>query len=273
MPDPDDPAFRRLVDFAAMTYARRVESELGSHPNADALVDYHERRLPPPQAEDVRRHLVACAACAEEVQRLDAFDREPDEDSVAASAAAAAESWARFRARGDVGETTVVPVAEPMRHRRPPEWQSWTLAASLLFAVAGAGAFYLASRHATRPTANRGADPQPFLMELMPDGAHPRRDATGIEMVTLPPGMDVIVARLLIGDQTPCTSYSAAIADRSGKTVWQRRGLLRQPTGEFALLLPRAALPPDDYRVQLDCERMGKIRRLASYTLRIAQSE
>src|SRR3954469_9401037 len=275
MSEPDDPNVHRLIDLATGAYALELENEVTSHPATDALVAYQEGRLGSSQAEEVRRHLVACPLCGEALERLDAYDRESQEDQVPGTLAAssAARSWASFRERSSIDSGR--PAAESARagilttRSSYLAWPSWALAASILFALTGAVSFFLTLQPNARPRKARAPGGNPFVFDLLPDGRDAHRSAAGIEVVDVPTGMDPVVPRLLLGDQTVYSSYSAILTRVSGETLWKQNGLRRQPSGGVALLIPRASIPPGDQVLHLLGEERGVLRELASYTFRV----
>jgi len=279
MSEPDNPNLDRLIDLATGAYARELEDEVTSHPATDALIAYQEGRLEASQAEELRRHLVACPLCDEALERLDAYDEDPDQDQIDASAASnAQQSWGNFRqSSASFAEQPATALAEkstPAPLSSKGAWPAWALAASVLFALTGAGSLFLAYH---QPNTRSGEAPAtggaPFVFDLLPDGQDEYRSRAGIEVVDVPSGMDPIVPRLMLGDQTAYSSYSAILTRVSGETVWRQSGFRRQPTGGFALLIPRAGIPPGDYVLRLLGEEPGVVRELASYTFRLRYPE
>jgi hypothetical protein len=275
MSEPDDPNAHRLIDLATDAYARKLEDEVTSHPDTDVLIAYQEGRLELSEAEELRRHLVACPLCVEALERLDAFDddSEPDQWVDASAASSAGRSWASFRKRRPID---TIPVTEDSAEEGAPAtllsragWPAWALAASVLFALAGAVSLFLAFQPDTPLRQAQATGNNPFVFDLLPDGQDTPRSAVGIRVVDVPSGMDPIVPRLLLGNQTAYSSYSAILTRISGETLWKQSGLTRQPSGGFALLIPRAAAPPGGYVLRLIGESGGAARELASYTFRL----
>lgn len=275
MSEPDDPTVHRLIDLATGAYALELENEVTSHPATEALVAYQEGRLESAQADDVRRHLVACPVCGEALDRLDAYDRGSEDNQVVGDVAAssAARSWASFRERSSIGAGR--PAAKSTGQGALATrssylaWPTWAIAASVLFALTGAGSLFLARQPNAQSRETSATGRNPFVFDLLPDGRDAHRSATGPEVVDVPTGMDPIVPRLLLGDQTAYSSYSAILTRVSGETLWKQNGLSRQPSGGFALLIPRARIPPGDQVLHLLGEKKGILRELASYTFRV----
>jgi hypothetical protein len=275
MSEPDDPNAHRLIDLATDAYARKLEVALTAHPATDALIAYQEGRLESSQAEELRSHLVACPLCAEALERLDAYDDDSDPDRwVGASAASSAkQSWDNFRKRSAiaVGQPTAGSAEEstPASVSSSGAWTAWALAASVLFALGGGVSLFLAFQPNGQLRESRATGDNPFVFDLLPDDQDAHRNADGIQIVDVPREMDPIVPRLLLGDQTAYSSYSVILTRISGETLWKQSGLKRQPSGGFALLIPRSAVSPGKYVLRLLGETEGAVRELASYTFRL----
>lgn len=280
MSEPDDPTLHRLIDLATDAYARELEEEVTAHPAADALIAYQEGRLESSQAEELRKHIVVCPLCCEALERLDAFDEDTNQENLidVSAATAARQSWATFRRRSALhaGQITAGSAEEsaPTSLLSREAWPAWALAASILFASAGGVSLFFAYNQpdaGSRKAQASGGNP--FVFDLLPDGQNAQLSRAGIEIVEVPSGMDPVVPRLMLGDQTEHSGYSAVLAGISGETVWKQSGLRRQPSGEFALLIPRAEIPPGDYVLRLFGEGPGAVQELASYTFRLDYSE
>jgi len=275
MSELENPNAHRLIDLATDAYALELENEVTSHPATDALIAYQEGRLESSQAEEVRSHLVACRRCGEELERLEAYDHEPVLDPRAGTSAtpSAALSWTAFRERraieegrqaaGSTGERVPTP------HSHNLAWSAWALAASVLFALAGSITLFLAFQPNARWREPQATSGNPFVFDLLPDGPDAHRSGAEGEIVGVPKGMDPIVPRLLVGDQTVYSSYSAILTSASGETLWKQSDLRRQPSGGFALLIPRTVLPPGEHVLRLLGEEHGTVRELASYTFQL----
>ena len=111
-----------------------------------------------------------------------------------------------------------------------------------------------------------------FLFDLIPDDADIERGSVP-ESVEIPPHTDWIVIRLLVGDQSPYPSYSAAVIDSQGETIWRQQGLRRQPGGSFALLIPRSRIVAGSYVLSLRGVQPSASPELASYRFRVGDLE
>lgn len=257
------------IDHALRELVEQARSGMSEHPEVEELVAYQEGRLADPEAERVRRHLVACPECAREVLQLEDFALdEPEGSDLLPSAEQTAEDWAAFQRRvaadqegGAIapgvpdGEVTGAPASAPADSRG-----GWLLAASVLFALVGVG-FWLSGL--------QDGELRPFEVNLGDGGL--RREASAVREVELPPGTDPLL-RLMLGDQVPYADYRVEILDAEGEVVWSQSALRRQVSGHFAVLVPRRNLPAGEYRSRLLGLRDGKEAELATYPFRIVEA-
>ncbi len=246
-------AFDSAVDHVARELAEKAQAAVTSHPEPEELIAYQERRLEADAAERLRQHLVDCPSCAREMLELEDFDLDaPTAPDLLPSPEATARDWEAFeRQVAREHASTAVPGApEPAprvvsRRRR----ELWQLAASLLIGLSGL-AFWIAGLARTAPS-GANAPSHPFVFDLVPDGEDIRRDAAMSRDVAVPVGMDSLIARLYLGDQTPHDAYRAEILDAGGTPVWSQPELKRQPAGQFAVLVERGELDAGSYRLRL----------------------
>ncbi len=288
-------AFNAAVERAARELAGETEGAVSDHPEIDELVDYQEGRLDADDAQRVRRHLETCRECAREVRELESFDQAVDAD-LEPSPEQTAEDWARFQEQvsGEIRQTddgdhggqtlerprpeltaltptpvaapgaptpgTTTPRAEPSRSLR---WLS--MAASIMIGLVGVGLWIASQRTAPPEPTPR----HPYAFDLVPDGEDRLRDAALLARVEVPTGMDALLARLNLGDQTPYDGYRAEIADSDDAVVWSQDGLRRQPAGQFVVLIHRDQLPADGYRLSVFGIAGDGETKLASYTFEL----
>ena len=273
-------ALDRLIEHAAQDLGEEARRTVNDHPEPEELVAYQEGRLGEHIAARVRRHLVDCTDCAQEVLQLAAFDREPPPDLLPSAAETAAD-WAALQRlvegekRGPGTDDVTRPAAGGAAPVRAPRRASvpWLLAASILFAVTGlsfwlAGLGQRAARPVPGPAASAG---NPILVALLPDGEDRRRGATGAREIEMPAAFDVLILRLNLGDQTPFPAYRAELFDAAGVKVWSRPQLQRQPAGHFLVVIDRAFLEAGRNRLQLVGVRDGEERPLATYTFELRE--
>ncbi len=274
-------AFTSAVERAARELSGEREAAVNDHPEVEELVDFQEGRLTDDDAERVRQHLEACAECQEELQELASFDDPPDAELLPSSEQTAAD-WERFQEQiareassGDQAgqgeaeplsrEPTATPTPTVARPRPAARWLP--MAASLIIGLIGG--LWIASRD-TPPVETSSSPQDPYAIDLVPDGEDLVRDAATLRDVAVPEGMDGLVARLNLGDQTPYDAYRAEIADATGTIAWSRDGLRRQPAGEFLLLVDRTALPAGKYRLSVLGLEDSEETVLATYTFELS---
>lgn len=269
----------------------RGEMAVTPHPDIDELVAYQEGHLEGEAAERVRHHLVACSRCAREMLQLEILDQEPgegwepDDAEVEADFQALRRRIAEAEAEEAAGSapSPVVPIvaapARPIRpaapatpfagrrHRDP--WRLVALAASALLAVVLLSVWWTG---VFGPGGDRRAPSNPFLFDLAPEGAADVRSADTAPTIEVPADLDPLVARLLLGDQTPYDSYQVTALDARGKLLLRLDELSRQPNGSFLATLPRSSFPPGVYRLTLTGVLDGETTELATYAFRITDS-
>lgn len=274
MDKPEDSTTERLLDHAALAYVKALEETVTRHPELETLVAFQEGRLSDREVADIRRHLVVCSHCSDEILRLDAFDQAEtslegsNSESADRGTAEAAAGWERFQQ--ELGEKEAADDGSSRDLRSGSSTESprpvWMLAASVLLAVAGSFAFFLAYQQHGETSSTIGDDP--YLVNLFPDGEESTR-TSDVPKIAIPKGMDSLLLRLLLGDQTQYRSYAASLGPLAGETHWQKVGLQRQPSGEFLFTIPRSELPAGDYVVRLTGEREGAAQEIAAYTFHI----
>ncbi len=260
---------------------------MNTHPQPEELVAYQEGRLAEDDAARVRRHLLVCPECAEELDQLGRFDQEPAaDDELLPTPAETADDWAAFQqllraeeAAPGTSTTTARPTLSemaPAREQRP--WwgarRPLLLAASVALVAAGLG-FWLATL-AGRPAPV--ADPatlgeNPWLVALLPDGENRVRAAAGGRKIEPPADVDLLILRLHLGDQTPYPAYRVEILEADGATIPVRPRLRRQSAGHFLALIDRAALPTGRYRLELLAVSDGEERPLATYSFELREPQ
>lgn len=255
-----------LVDTAARAWAEEQERTMTEHPDPDELVDYQEGRLDARATERVRRHVLSCGLCRQELLDLHGFDREVPEDSpLLPSDEMTERSWRRFQAARTAarsGKRSDVDAPGDSRSSRT----IWLIAASVLLVLAAAvlgGA--LLGRDEPAPFAVAGS---PFVFDLDPAGKTVLRAAATAEIL-VPPEVDSLVPRLNLGDLTAHQGYSVEVLGRGDRTVLHREGLSRDHSGRVSFMASRAEWPAGEYRVLLLARDGGEHRKLATYALRL----
>lgn len=271
MAEERDTRLEATIDRAIQDFVRKERHVMNDHPSVDELVDYQEERLAGETAQRVRRHLARCRECSEDMLELEDWDPEaPVDSALLPTAEKTTETWRALRRRleEEAQALSVARVPVPMpaavpSSSRSPLLRFLPLAASILIAVTG-----IASWLAGGLTGDGVVGPNPFVFDLVPDGAD-RIRAAALQEVEVPARLDPLVPRLNLGDQTPYGGYRAEIVDDSGAVVWWQGDLLRQPAGHFNALIPREQLPPGSYRLRLTGNRGDEEAELATFSFRI----
>lgn len=263
-----DDTVDEVLDAAARAVSDQDDGAMTEHPNSEVLVGYQERRLTETAARRVRWHLAVCEECARDVLALEGFDLDEVAPELLPSPSETAEQWETFQQK--LAQESPEPSIADGKPRREPasETESVTkripsllaLAASIVLAL---GLGYLVSR------APAGGPSNPFLADLLPDGSKPIRDASGDRDITVPNGMDSLILRLNLGDQTPYDSYRVEILDAAGEILWQQEDLLRQPAGQFIVWVKRAKVPAGSYELRLFGIGGDGTETLATYSFQL----
>jgi Putative zinc-finger len=256
MAEPLDPTLEEIIDQAVQDHARhRVwdEDRVSEHPSVDALARFQEGLLSDEDAAVVRAHVDACSDCAEDLERMEAWDAAAAVDeSLLPSAEEVAQERLVFERRL-VAEGLSQAVSAPKAPVVPlrPRWSGlyrFSLAAAALLATLVVGIRLGSLRDGTvDPETMTGATP--LLYSLRAQGEAPRRSSG--EEIDWPAEFDSLVLRLLLGDVTPHESYRAEITDQAGEIRHRQADLPQQPNGSFILTLPRGALAAGSYKVRL----------------------
>jgi hypothetical protein len=262
--DSPKPPRKAPLGPALRALAARARRDLGSHPDADDLVAYSERRLEERDAERIRDHLALCGDCAGLLLDLGALS---ENDAAAASGLTdgdVEEAWRSFAAR----LAATAPRERMRRRRRAAPWLPWAVAATLLAGVVALSAWVGVLRHDLRSLSRPRADA--VLANLEPRGENSRGTAgTGEER----PRADRPATLIL--HSSPSRTYpryelqirEARLGER---LLWHDEGLRPRDLGIFVLDLPAGALPPGNYQLRLyglDAQRRDL---LADYDMALA---
>lgn len=274
------PEFRDAL--AALTAATWDETQDGpvEHPDAGQWLAYHRGELPAEQDEAFQEHLAGCRECADLLLAVGAFAAEPaaetetpsfDELSAAAAWRLLAprlddEEAAREAAQGTAAMLAAAPAASSSAATLP-RW-SWALAAVLLAAVVGLGAWNLDQHRRLSELAR--PQPNARFVYLAPRERAEPTPATAVAGVPL---------ALILYPEAPRAGglYRVRITDVSGPRERPREtldGLVPDEDLAVTLLLP-AGLPPGRFRIDLSPLDGGPPGELAgepqSYELAVAR--
>ncbi|HKI00947.1 MAG TPA: zf-HC2 domain-containing protein [Thermoanaerobaculia bacterium] len=233
------------------------------HPPPETLVAYHERRLSPQEAEEIRAHLAACPDCTTQLLELAVLFDEAEEPGAGLSREELDDAWERqrrrlFPAAALPFEAPMAPVV-PLESRRPasPPRRSWVAAASMGLAAALLGMVVIAQWR----TIERLRQPQanPPLVNLVPVDST-RRGTQPAGELELPADGRVWMI-LNPASELGFPSYDVELVDADGKIVLRFEDVRSSEEDNFRLEVPEAALKAGDYRVLLFGRRAGQQRQ------------
>jgi hypothetical protein len=254
MPSSSDPT-EPLRDFF-----RQERQAFDPHPPPEQIAAYHERRLPPEEAEAFRAHLAACPDCT--TQLLALADEPP-----AMSRAEIDAAWQRQRRR----LSPAPPASLPDRRRAftPPPRRAWAAAASLGLAAALLAAVTVVQWQ----TIVRLRQPQvnPPLVNLVPVGSV-RGVVPEIPELRLPARGERVWVILNPEGYLDFSSYDAELKGADGRVVLRLTDLRSSEAGNFRLEVSRALLGDGLYRIVLIGKKAGQSRTLEEFAFRVRSS-
>lgn len=257
MPPISDPTDRLRAHF------RRERQALDRHPAPEQIVAYHERRLSPGEAEQLREHLVDCPDCTVQLLELAALVEAEDDPAPDLSSSDVEAAWQRQRRQ--LFPASPATLLDPGRFARPQR-RAWATAASLgLAAALLAGVVVVQWRTIARlkqPQAN------PPLVNLEPAGSV-RQEAQGISELRL--SADVPRAWVILNPNTEegFDSYDVEVFGPGGEKVFHLEGFAISEAGNIRLEIPCAALPAGDYRFVLTGRKGGQHRAAGEFALHV----
>lgn len=244
--------------------AAEAREQNQEHPSPELLVAYDAGELAEDEAAGVRRHLAVCPECARTVLDLASFPHlEPAPGVVPLSDQEEEAQWQAIR------ERLAAEAPRTLRRSSSPSWTFQLLAAGLALACLGLGGWVwrLQGRLAEEPAAGSAASGiNVFPLDLAPLDASGKR---GPAATSVPAGMRSLLLRLNLADARPFDDYRVTVRKDgvAGEVVWSRDGLVRQPEGNFSVVLPCETLPGGSYRIEVEGLRAQGPERLAEYTL------
>lgn len=253
----NDPEFEHVVDVAARSWLHEHEGTVSDHPDVETLIAYQEGGLADEASESVRRHLVVCADCFEEMKALERFDAAESEDP--GNEVAALASWRAFteRRETELGGSA----SRPFR-------SSWTLlvAAAVLLTLVGLSLLPRLMLEAP------GGAPA-YAFDLLPDGSTLQREADSKTEIRVPTAVETLVATLNVGDQTPFDRYDILLEAAGGETLVRGTDAIRDEQGRFSLIIPRRQAPAGSYRIFLTGWSAGQRSEIATYSFRLVDAD
>jgi Putative zinc-finger len=250
-----------------MRMGERGMPSIDRHPSPEQLVAYHERRLSPDEAEDVRAHLVACADCTAQLLALaDLLDGEDVSGADEISREDLDAAWQRQRERLLPG-APVVSLKDRKTGPPPPRW-SWATAASL--GLAAALALVVVGQWRTiarleQPRAN------PPLVNLEPADSARRGDPESPEL-RLPEGTERAWVILNPAEEPDTSPYDIEITAADGRVILRFTDIRSSEAGNFRLEVLSAALEAGDYKIRLIHRKTGQRKAVEEFELKVVAS-
>lgn len=242
---------------------QKERQTINQHLHPEQIVAYHERRLPPDEAEKIRAHLVECPDCTTELLALeDLYDEDGSAADILPTELDAA--WQRQRERL-FPAAPVVPL-ESRQEVRPPrkDWKlaaPFALAASLLAVVA-----LVQWRTIVRLDTPRANPP---LVNLEPVGSV-RQGLPATPELRLPAEAErAWVILNPSADVAADSTYDVDLAAPDGETVLRLEDLAVSEEGNFRLEIPRSALRAGDSTIYLFEKGDGQRRLVEAFELSV----
>lgn len=251
MPSRPDPTEKLRAHFRSERHA------IDRHPSPEQIVAYHEQRLSPGEAEDVRMHLAACPDCTSQLLALADLYEEEDPDARISHAELDA-AWERQR------DALFPPAPVVSLPRRTPLRRDWATASLGLAAALLAIVSFVQWRTIVEL---RQPQTNPPLVNLEPVGSV-RQSAQAPRELRF--SADAQRAWVILNPVTEldAPAYEVEVAAPDG-TVVLHLDLQRSEVGNFRLEIPRAVLAEGDYRIVLFGRKAGSRETAGEFVLRV----
>jgi hypothetical protein len=256
---PDPRSGKPDLDDALRELAEEDRRGLAEHPDPVTLLDYHEGRLPEPEADRVQEHLARCPECAQAVLDFAAFpDLEPPTEEHRLTPADIQSRWRELRAQ--------------LEAERRPVWQRHQvllpLAAGLFLAVLGLAVWAGALRE--RVERLEGPRGDVYAVSLRPESSGLR----GGEVQEVPIGVEWVALYLSrVQGEQEYRAYEVDASGEGGRRVLAGEPIERLSEGGFLLLLPRRLLPAGELTLELYGLADGRREELETYRLAVKEAE
>lgn len=257
MPSSSDPTESLRAHFQK----ERQSSE--QHPSPERIAAYHEHRLGPEEAEEVREHLAACPDCAAQLLALASLFDGDEESGPEMSRAELDAAWERQRAR-----LFPSPPAVLAERRKPPvssRW-AWATAATMGLAAALLTVVVIDQRKALEQLARPQANPP--LVNLVPVGSV-RQGVEDVPELRFPEEGEwawVILSPPELGSP----SYDVEVFGPNGERILLFESLRGSEADNFRIALPPSVLAaPGEYRILLFGKKEGQRQDPEEFAFRV----
>lgn len=260
MPSSSDPT------EALRAHLRGGRQGIDRHPLPEQLTAYHERRLSPGEADEVRAHLATCPDCTTQLLELAALLDEQDDPGSEISREEMDAAWQRQRARLFPDRPAAL---APERSAGPPLRRAWRTAASLGLAAALLAVVALLQWRTISRL--QQAQTNPPLVNLAPAGSVRRGAEAAPELRLAAQTQRAWVILNPVAERT-APSYEVELVAPDGRIALRLTGLQKSEASNFRLEIPRAVLTAGDYRVLLYGRSDGHRWISEKFDLRISLS-
>ncbi|HKV09163.1 MAG TPA: zf-HC2 domain-containing protein [Thermoanaerobaculia bacterium] len=257
MPSSSDPTEPLRAHF------QKERQSLDRHPSPERIAAYHERRLGPEEAEEIREHLAACPDCTAQLLAFASLSGEDEEPGPEMSQAELDAAWERQRAR-----LFPSPPAVLAERRKPPvssRW-AWATAATMGLAAALLTVVVIDQRQALEELARPRVNPP--LVNLVPSGSM-RQGVQDVPEIRLSeePGWALVI---LNPDELEFSLYDVEVFGPKGERVLLLKNQPISEAGNFRLAIPQADLAtPGDYKILLLGKKNGQRQKTVDFALRV----
>lgn len=258
MPSSSDPTESLRAHFQK----ERQSSE--RHPSPERIAAYHEHRLGPEEAEEIREHLAFCPDCAAELLAFASLLDGDEESNPEVPRGELNAAWGRQKARLFLNPPAVL--AERRKSPISSRW-AWATAASMGLAAALLAFVVVDQRRTIEQLARPQANPP--LVNLVPAGSV-RQGLPEVAELRLPADAERAWVTLNPAAELDLPSYDVEVVAPKGEVVLRFEDLRSSEAANFRLEIPRAVVAaPGDYKILLLGKQEGQRQVVEEFALRV----